>query len=170
MCLLVSGFTGKFQIDPLGDHLYTCTTHSGAKKAHDWVVDHLTDLFRITHKVKTLQVVKTRGKHCGDIEVVGYLVNETGPVSLVLDLFIAHDRFGRSFDPNLNGHLHYPHDIDRSLNESTIDKIRKYRSDHNNNPPNSVSFMLTIVSTSGRLHSKFVRFYSYSLIGKLTVY
>jgi hypothetical protein len=29
----------KFQIDPLGDHLSTCTTHSGAKKAHDWVVD-----------------------------------------------------------------------------------------------------------------------------------
>jgi hypothetical protein len=25
----------KFQLDPLGDHLNTCTTHSGAKKAHD---------------------------------------------------------------------------------------------------------------------------------------
>jgi hypothetical protein len=38
------------------------------------------------------------------------------------------DRFGSSSDLNLNGHLHYPHDIDRSLNESTSDKIRKYRS------------------------------------------
>jgi hypothetical protein len=28
----------KFQIDPLGDHLSTCTAHSGAKKAHDWAV------------------------------------------------------------------------------------------------------------------------------------
>ena len=27
----------KFRIDTLGDHLYTCTTHSGAKKAHDWL-------------------------------------------------------------------------------------------------------------------------------------
>jgi hypothetical protein len=26
----------KFQLDPLGDHLNTCTTHSGVKKAHDW--------------------------------------------------------------------------------------------------------------------------------------
>ncbi len=26
----------KFQLDPLGDHLNTCTAHSGAKKAHDW--------------------------------------------------------------------------------------------------------------------------------------
>jgi hypothetical protein len=28
----------KFQLDPLGDHLNTCTTHSGAKKTHDWRV------------------------------------------------------------------------------------------------------------------------------------
>ena len=43
----------KFQIDPLGDHISTCNSHSGAKKAHDWAVDQLADLFRTTHKVKT---------------------------------------------------------------------------------------------------------------------
>ena len=62
----------KFQIDPLGDHLNTCTTHSGVKKAHDWTTDQLDDLFRTTHythKVKTQQVIKNRGHHCGDIEV-----------------------------------------------------------------------------------------------------
>jgi hypothetical protein len=26
-----------------------------------------------------------------------------------------------------NGHLHYPNDIDRSLNETVTDKIKKYR-------------------------------------------
>jgi hypothetical protein len=36
----------KFKIDALGDHLCTCTAHSGVKKAHDWTVDQLTDLFR----------------------------------------------------------------------------------------------------------------------------
>ncbi len=75
---------------------------------------------------------------------------------LVLDLRIAHDRFGSSSDPNLNGHLHYPNDIDRSLNEATADKIRKYRSDYNNNPPTAISFMSAIASTSGRLYSEFV--------------
>ena len=30
----------------LGDHLNTCTAHSGAKKAHDWMVDQVVDLFR----------------------------------------------------------------------------------------------------------------------------
>ncbi len=53
--------------------------------------------------------------------------------------------------------LHYPNDIDRSLNEAAADKIRKYRADCNNNPPNALSFMPAIASTSGRLHSEFIR-------------
>ena len=114
----------KFQIDCLGDHLCTCTTHSGAKKEHDWTVDQIADLFRTTHKVKTQQVVKIRGQHCGDIELAGYLANAAGPVPLVLDLRLAHERWGSSADPNLNGNLHYPNDKDRSLNEAASDKIR----------------------------------------------
>jgi hypothetical protein len=46
-------------------------------------------------------VVKSRGQDCGDVELVGYLVNVTGPVSLVLDLHIVHDRVGSSTDPTL---------------------------------------------------------------------
>jgi hypothetical protein len=61
------------------------------------------------------------------------------------------------FDPNLNGHLHHPNDVDRSLNEAAADKMRKYRDDYNHNPPNAILFMPTIASMSGRLHSEFVR-------------
>ena len=75
----------------------------------------------------------------------------------MLDLRITHDRFGSSSDPSLNGHLHYPNNIDKSLNEAADDKIRKYRADYNNNPPNTVSFMPAIASASGRLHSEYVR-------------
>jgi hypothetical protein len=60
-------------------------------------------------------------------------------------------------DSSLNGHLHYPDDIDKSLNEDSTDKIRKYRSDYNNNPPSTVSFMTPIPSRSGRLHGEFIR-------------
>jgi hypothetical protein len=74
-----------------------------------------------------------------------------------LDLRIDHDRLGINSDLNLNGHLHYPNDIDRSLIETATDKIRKYRSDYNNNQPNGTSFMSAFDSTSGRLHSEFVR-------------
>jgi hypothetical protein len=154
--LAVCGFR-KFGIDSLGDHLCTCTTHSGAKKAHDWAVDQLADLFRTTHKVKTQHVVKSRGQHCGDIELAGYLANESGSVPLVLDLRIAHDRFGSSSDPNLNGKLHWPNDIDKSLNEANADKFRKYRADYNHNPPTVTAFMSAITSTSGRIHSDFIR-------------
>ncbi len=145
----------KFQLDAMGDHFCTCTAHAGAKKAHDWAVDQLADLFRTTHTVKTQHVTKSRGRHCGDIELAAYLANAAGPVPLVLDLRIAHDRFGSSSDLNLNGYLHYPDDIDRSRNEAAADKIRKYRADYNNNPPNATSFMPAIANTSGRLHSEF---------------
>jgi hypothetical protein len=90
------------------------------------------DLLRTTHTVKTQHVTKCRGRHCGDIELAAYLANAAGPVHLVLDLRIAHDRFGSSSDLNLTGHLHYPNDIDISLNEAATDKTRKYRADYNN--------------------------------------
>jgi hypothetical protein len=61
---------------------------------------------------------------------------QSDPVSLVLDLRITRDR---------------------SLNEDTDDKIRKYHADYNNNPPNTVSFMTAVAPSSGRLHSEFVR-------------
>ena len=67
------------------------------------------------------------------------LENETDPVPLVMDLRMSHDRWGSRSDPSINGHLHYPNDIDRSLNETTDDKIRKYRADYNNNNPRLVS-------------------------------
>jgi hypothetical protein len=35
-------------------------------------------------------------------------------------------------------------------------RISIYRADYNNNPPSPISFIPTIVSTSGRLHSEFV--------------
>ncbi len=88
---------------------------------------------------------------------MGYLANESGPVTLVLDLRVPHDRVGGSPDPPLNGHLRYPNNLDQSLNDTVTDKLRKYRVDYNNNPPRGVVFMTTITSTSGRLHSEFIR-------------
>jgi hypothetical protein len=98
-------------------------------------------------------------RDCNDTSsgLTTYLANETGPVPLVLDLRIDHDRVGSSSDPTLNGHLKYPNNLDQSLNDATPDKIRKYRADYNNRSPSVVSFMPVIASTSDRLHSEFVR-------------
>jgi hypothetical protein len=102
-------------------------------------------------------VVKNRGQHFGDIELAVYLANTGGPVPLYLDLRFSHDRFDSSADPTVNGRLHYPHNIYKSLNEDANDKIRKYRADYNNNPPNTVAFIPAIAGTTGRLHSEFIR-------------
>jgi hypothetical protein len=58
------------------------------------------------------------------------------------------DRVGSSTDPNLNGHLKYPNNLDQSLNDAVADKIR------NNRPPTEVSFMPAIASTSSRFFSR----------------
>jgi hypothetical protein len=89
-------------------------------------------------------VVKSRGQHCGDIELVGCLSNAAVPVPLVVDLRIVHERVGSNSDPSLNGHLKYPNNLDQSLNDETPDKKRKYRPDYNNSPPSVVSFMSVI--------------------------
>jgi hypothetical protein len=93
-------------------------------------------VFGLTVAVETESVsalfVKLQYSESGeDIELAGYLANVSGPVSLVMDLRIAHERWGSNSDPSIYGHLHYPNDIDRSLSESVNDKIRKYRSDYN---------------------------------------
>ena len=82
--------------------------------------------------------------------------NATGPVSLVMDLGIPHELWGSTSNPSLNGHLHYPTDIDRILNESSPDKVLQYRVDYNNCPSHTISFMPAVSSTSGCLHCEFV--------------
>jgi hypothetical protein len=51
----------NFALDALDDHVSTCNAHSGAKKAHDWALEQLADIFRTTHRVKTQQVARNRG-------------------------------------------------------------------------------------------------------------
>jgi hypothetical protein len=122
------------------------------------------------HKVKTQEVVKSRGQHCGDIELAGYLTNGTVPVPLVLDLRIAYESVGSSTDPNLNGHLKYPNNLDQSLNDAAADKIRKYRAHYNNRPPSVVSFILLLLVRPTGYIVNLSDFYSYRLIGKLTAF
>jgi hypothetical protein len=111
--------------------------------------------FHTTTKVNKKTKVKRQGQHSGDIEVAGYLTNTTGPVPLVMDLRIPHDRVGSRTDPTLHGHLRYPNNLHKSLNDAATYKIRKYRTDYNNNPPIVVSLMPAC--TSGRLHIEFIR-------------
>ena len=53
-----------------------------------------------------------------------------GPVILVLDLRITHERFGSISNPSL--HYPSPADIDKPLNKAAADMIRNYRADYKN--------------------------------------
>jgi hypothetical protein len=97
------------------------------KKASVWVLlsgknkqpTFTTGDVRVIHRPFFFGFLKQHwGQHCGDIELVGYLPNAAGPVPLVLDLRITHDRVGSTSDPTLNGHLHYPNNLDKSLNDT----------------------------------------------------
>ena len=57
---------------------------------------------------------KDCGQLCGDIERVDFLADVVGPVILVLDLRISHERLGISSNPALNRKLHYPNPADIS--------------------------------------------------------
>ena len=63
--------------------------------------------YKFITKYDCKEVIKSRCHHCGDIDLAGYLVNEVGPVPLVLDLRIAHDRFGVQLAQTDRGQFHF---------------------------------------------------------------
>jgi hypothetical protein len=112
------------------------------------------------------------GHRCGDIEVTGYLGNMSGPVTLMLDLLITHERFGSSSDPSINGHLHYPNELDSPQNESVTDKIRTYRPDYNHwiFPLTWSPLSLVLLVRLGAYTTNLCVFYFYKFIGKLVAF
>jgi hypothetical protein len=53
---------------------------------------HTADLFRTTTKVTPTHVSRSRGQWCGDIELSDFLADAAGPIDLVMDLRITHER------------------------------------------------------------------------------
>ena len=80
----------KFLLDTHGDHISTCTAHSGATKAHDWMVGRLGPLFRTAgHRVRTQHGLSTSAEgrqKRGDVEILNYLQDAAGSRNLVFDL------------------------------------------------------------------------------------
>jgi hypothetical protein len=60
--------------------------------------------------------------------------------------------------------------INKSLNESVVDKIRKYRTDYNNNPLRLSLLVLLLPVRLGGYTVTLWDFYSHRLIGKLTAF
>ena len=144
-------------VDFHGHHTATCTAHSGATKAHDWMVSVLCPLFRTAgHTVRTQHgVTASAGQRRGDVEIRNYLRDQAGSRSLVFDLNIAHDRYGSSSHPLQNGRFTHPQDIDAPLDVAAQGKINSYRQQYADNQ--NISFLPALVSTSTRMHGEFFR-------------
>jgi hypothetical protein len=85
-----------------GDHISTCKSHSGATKAHDWMVTQLGPLFGTTgHKVKTQGITPSSGLKRGDLEIINYLSDSAGSRNLVIDLSITNDRHTAAWSPRV---------------------------------------------------------------------
>jgi hypothetical protein len=138
----------KFCMDFHGDHTSMCTAHSGATKAHDWMVSVLGPLFRTAgHLVRTQYgVTASAGQRRGDVEVRSYLRDQAGSRSLVFDLSITHDRFGSSSHVQQNGSLSHPQDLDGPMRVATQRKTNAYKQTYVDNQ--NISFLLAIMSTS----------------------
>jgi hypothetical protein len=140
-----------------GDYTATCTAHSGATKAHDWMVGVLGPLFRTAgHTVRTKHgVTASAGQRRGDVELRSYLQDAVGRRSLVFDLSMTHDRFWSCSHVQQNGLLLYPQDLDAPLRLAVQRKVNSYRQQNADNQ--NISFLPAIVSTRTRMHGEFLR-------------
>ncbi len=67
----------KFQLDPLGDHLNTCTSHSGDKKTHDWMVGQIADLFRTPLPPRSVLYTVKRKSRSGGLAARAVQLDDT---------------------------------------------------------------------------------------------
>ena len=110
----------KFPVETYSDHTNTCTAHPGASKAHDWLVSVLA-------RNSASPPARANGAATWRPD---YLRDQAGSRSLVFDLAIAHDRFGSSSQPQQNGCLSHPQDLDAPLRIAAQRKINGYRQDY----------------------------------------
>ena len=87
---------------------------------------------------------------------------------LVQDLRIGHECWGSNVDPSIKGHLHYPNDLDRSLNETVVDKYERTVKTIIIVPLTISPLCLPLLVRLGVYIVNLWVFYFYNLIGKLT--
>ena len=73
----------------------------------------------------------------------------------MVDYTLRHDFIGDARDVSRHGALRNPDRPDQILNQAAADKIRAYREPYQRN--RSLAFLPACMSTSGRIHSEFLR-------------
>jgi hypothetical protein len=154
--------------DPYGDHIQTCQCQSAALPAHEWIVYKLSLLLRsVGHRVQTHRITPVADNERGEIEIKDYVIlprrEDDGlpPRTLVLDVTMTHDRYGRTTQRTNGALIHRVPSTgapqsDGVLNKTTRMKIRHYRQIYADRP-DPIVFLPVAVSTSGRVYEDFTR-------------
>jgi hypothetical protein len=130
-----------------------------AHGAHELLLSAIADIahaagFR-TNRGSRVQPT-SRGQQCGDLEIKG--LNVAGTPDLIVDVALVHDFHGNVADPSRHGQPRHPNP-DKVLIVSHIDTA--VAKAHGNRPDylcnHNKAFLPLVMSTSGRLHSEFVR-------------
>jgi hypothetical protein len=165
----------QFSFDHYGDHIQTCQRQSATLPSHEWIVYRLSLLLRsIVHRVKTHRITPTADNERGDIEIQDYVILPHGeddrlpPRTIVMDVAITHDRYGRTTQHTNGALTHRVSSIggpqpDGALNKAVRMKIRHYRQIYADRS-DPIVFLPIVVSTSGRVYEGC---FSYTLIVKL---
>jgi hypothetical protein len=158
----------QFNFDPYGDHIQTCQRPSATLPAHEWIVYKLALFLRsVGHRVKTHRITSSAGDERGDIEIKDYVILTRGevdrlpPRTLVIDVTMTHDRYGRTTQSTDGALTHRVSctgapQPDGALNKTARIKIRHYRQIYAD-MSDPIVFLPVAVSTSGRVYEDFTR-------------
>ena len=109
---------------------------------------------RLPDTPSSIKFVPTSDGHRrADLHVVGTRL--MGKDDLVVDATMRHDFTGDARDVRRHGMLRNPDRPDQLLDQAAADKIRNYREPYARN--RSLAFLPACLSTSGRIHSEFLR-------------
>ena len=114
----------------------------------------LMGIFRAAGYSSSIKSLPTSDGHRrADLHVVG--AHLMGKDDLMVDVTVRHDFIGDARDVLRHGTLRNPDRPDQLLNQAAADKIRSYREPYSRN--RSLAFLPACMSTSGRIHSEFLR-------------
>ena len=137
------------------DHINCCHYHSGNwYRAHEHVLRAVMGIFRAAGYSSSIKSLPTSDGHRrADLHVVG--AHLMGKHDLMIDVTVRHDFIGDARAVQRHGTLRNPDRPDQLLNQAAADKIRSYREPYSRN--RSLAFLPACMSTSGRIHSEFLR-------------
>jgi hypothetical protein len=136
----------RFAIDEYGDHLHSCTQHTGATTgAHEHILTAVQRLFiQAGYTTERKNVPHSRGMRKADLHVKDFRIDGIWDVT---DVTLRGEFHGSCNDPARNGKASYA-DPNDAIDAAVKAKLDKYQHDYNER---NFFFLPAVMTTSGSL-------------------